>query len=72
MAEEKELEPLWTINQAAKYLSIAPVTVYRWISKKKVLNPDKLVRFSNRVRIPRSEIMRVAGVVKTQIEDNLN
>ena len=57
----KELEPLWTVPQIAKYLSVSPVTVYRWLAEKKVFDPEKIIRFANRVRIPQSEVERVAG-----------
>lgn len=66
---DKELEVLWTVNQTAQYLSVSPVTVYKWISTGKVFDQTKLVRFSNRVRIPRSEVLRVAGVVKSKLEN---
>ncbi len=63
MSEEikKELKPLWTVPQIAKYLSVSPVTVYRWLAEKKVFDPEKIIRFANRVRIPQSEVERVAG-----------
>ena len=72
MSEEirKELEILWTPQQVAKYLGISPVTVYRWISEKRTFNPEKLVRFSNRVRIPRSEVERLAGITTKKLKDN--
>ena len=66
--EQKDLDILWTVEQTAKYLSIHPGTVYNWIGNKKVLDPTKLVRFSNRVRIPRSEVMRIAGGIKSKLE----
>ena len=73
MSEEqkKELEVLWTPQQVAKYLGLNPVTIYRWISKKQMLDPAKIVRFSNRVRIPRSEVERIAGVTKAKIGEGL-
>ena len=58
---KKDLEPLWTVPQIAKYLSVSPVTVYRWLAEKKVFDPEKIIRFANRVRIPQSEVERVAG-----------
>ena len=58
---KKELEKLWTISQVVKYLSVNPITVYRWLREKKVFDPEKIVRFANRVRIPQSEVERVAG-----------
>lgn len=71
MSEEprKELEILWTPQQVAKYLSLHPVTVYRWISEKRMLDPTKIVHFSNRVRIPRSEVERIAGIIKSKLEN---
>ena len=69
MSEEpkKELEILWTPQQVAHYLGLNPVTVYRWIAEKRMLDPTKIVRFSNRVRIPRSEVERIAGLVRTKL-----
>jgi excisionase family DNA binding protein len=64
---KKELEPLWTPQQVAQYLSVHPVTVYRWLSEGKVIDPAKVKRVSNRVRIPRSEVVRIAGTIR----DNL-
>ena len=47
MAEEdKKLEVLWTPQQVAKYLGINPVTVYRWIAEKRMLDPQKIIKFS--------------------------
>ena len=70
MSEEivkKELEVLWTPKQVAKYLGLSNVTVYKWIAEKRTLDPAKIVRFSNRVRIPRSEVERIAGLIKAKV-----
>ena len=64
---QKDLEALWTVNQTAQFLSVSPVTVYQWIRKGKVIDTSKLVRFSNRVRIPRSEVVRIAGVIRSNL-----
>ena len=64
---KKELEILWTPPNVAKYLGLNPVTVYRWISEKRTLDPTKIVRFSNRVRIPRSEVERLAGLIRVKL-----
>lgn len=71
MSEEsnkKELQVLWTPQQVAKYLGLNPVTVYRWIAEGRMIDPTKIVRFSNRVRIPRSEVERIAGLTKSKLE----
>lgn len=65
----KELELLWTVNQTAKYLSVSPFTVYRWIKEGKVIEQNKVVRFSKQVRIPRSEVTRIAGIIKSKLEN---
>lgn len=72
MSEEikKELEVLWTPVQVARYLGVSKVTVYRWISEKRMLDPTKLIRFSNRVRIPRSEVERIAGSIREKIKSS--
>lgn len=69
MSEEikKELEILWTPQQVAKYLGVNPVTVYRWIAEKRMIDSTKIIRFSNRVRIPRSEVERIAGVTREKL-----
>lgn len=67
--DQKDLEVLWTVTQTAKYLSIHPNTIYNWIAQKKVIDAKHLVRFSNRVRIPRSEVMRIAGVIKSKLDN---
>ena len=66
---EKQLEVLWTPRQVAKYLGLNPVTVYRWIAEKRMLDPEKIIRFSNRVRIPRSEVIRIAGSIRKKLEN---
>ena len=73
MSEEpkREIEILWTPQQVAKYLSINPVTVYRWIAEKRMLDPTKIIRFSNRVRIPRSEVERIAGITRAKLKDEV-
>lgn len=69
MSEEtKTLEVLWTPQQVAKYLGLNPVTVYRWLSEGRMLDATKVIRFSNRVRIPRSEVERIAGIFKGKLE----
>ncbi|KKT20028.1 MAG: hypothetical protein UW07_C0044G0002 [Candidatus Nomurabacteria bacterium GW2011_GWF2_43_8] len=70
MSEEnkKELEILWTPQAVAKYLGLNPVTIYRWIAEKRMLDPTKIVRFSNRVRIPRSEVERIAGLTRAKLK----
>lgn len=69
MSEEikKDLEILWTPKQVAKYFGLNPVTVYRWISEKRMLDATKIIRFSNRVRIPRSEVERIAGLTREKL-----
>lgn len=74
MSEEntqpQDLEVLWTIPQVAQYFSVTTVTIYRWLSKRKVIDPAKVVRLGSSVRIPRSEVERIAGLKKKQIIDN--
>ncbi len=65
--EKKQLEVLWTIQQVAKYLGLNPVTIYRWVAEKRIIDPTKVIRFSKRVRIPRSEVERIAGSVKQKL-----
>ena len=72
MGEEikrRELEILWNPRQVAEYLGLHPHTVYNWISNKRMFDPDKIIHFSNRVRIPRSEVERLAGNIRKKLED---
>jgi excisionase family DNA binding protein len=73
MSEEpiQDLEVLWTPQQLAKYLNISKVSVYRWISEKRVLDPAKLIRIGRAVRIPRSEVERIAGIKKKELNEKL-
>lgn len=66
--KRKDLEVLWTPEQVAKYLSVSRVTVYRWITTGTVFDPEKVIRFSNRLRIPRSEVERIAGGILKSLE----
>jgi len=66
--KEKQLEILWTTQQVAKYLGLSPVTIYRWLAENKVFDPEKVIRFANRVRIPRSEVERIAGSIRNRLE----
>jgi len=68
MSEEtKELQVLWTPRQVAKYLGLGVTTVYRWIEEGRVIDSNRIIRFSNRVRIPRSEVERIAGLTKERL-----
>lgn len=70
MSEEskKDLEVLWTPQQVSKYLLVNTKTVYNWLSKGTVIDPTKVVRFASRVRIPRSEVERLAGLTKARLK----
>lgn len=65
---KKDLEVLWTPKQVAQYFTLSIRTVYQWISSGKVLDPNKIIRIGNRVRIPRSEVERVAGKIRNQLQ----
>ena len=69
MSEEvrSDLEVLWTSKQVAKYLHVSPITVYRWIETGRVFNKDKIIKFNRHLRIPRSEVERIAGIQKGKI-----
>lgn len=64
---KRDLEVLWTPMQVAKYLGLTATTVYRWIADDKIIDSSKIVRFSNRIRIPRSEVERIAGLTKARL-----
>lgn len=65
--EKKDLEILWTPKQVADYFTLSIRTVYQWISSGKVIDPAKIVRVGNRVRIPRSEVERIAKSKKAVV-----
>ena len=68
---KKDLEVLWTPQQVATYLGLNKSTVYKWIEEGRVLNPVTIVRFANRVRIPRSEVVRIAGSIRVRLQDGV-
>ncbi len=68
MENQKDLEVLWTPEQLAEYFTLSKRTIYGWIYNKKVINPDKIIRIGNRVRIPRSEVQRIARKEKKIIQ----
>lgn len=65
--QKKDLEVLWTVEQVADYFTVSKRTVYQWIAGKRVINPDTLVYIGNLVRIPRSEVERIANAKKAAI-----
>jgi len=66
--ENKTLEVLWSVKQVATYLGFNTGTIYQWISEKRMLDPTKIIHLGSRVRIPRSEVERLAGIVKGKLE----
>lgn len=48
---------LFSIAQAAKELSVARLTIYRWIKASKIIS----VRFGGFLFIPKSEVERLKG-----------
>ena len=65
--QNKDLEILWTIEQVAAYFTLSKRTVYQWIAQKRVIRPENIVRIGNRVRIPRSEVARIANEKKGEL-----
>lgn len=61
------LEPMWTPKQVSTYLQVHPRTVYNWLSLGRVFRPEVIVRIGKRVRIPRSEVERIAGNIKKSL-----
>lgn len=75
MSEEvKRGEPngLLTPEQVARYLVVTRRTVYNWIRKGTVFDPAKIVRFSQHIRIPLSEVERIRGQAKSKLETQSN
>lgn len=67
MDTQEKLEVLWTVEQVAAYFSLSKRTVYQWIAQERVINVDTLVYIGTRVRIPRSEVERIARQKKKAI-----
>lgn len=65
--EKKDLQILWTIEQVANYFHISKRTIYQWISKGTMIDPAKLVYVGSLVRIPRSEVERIANKKREKI-----
>ena len=63
------LEVLWTPKQIADYFTVSVRTVYGWIREGTNIKPNKIIRIGNKVRIARSEIERLAGNIRTQIQN---
>lgn len=63
--ETQVLEPLWTIQQTAKFLSLGHTTIRKWIRDGKI----KSVKISNRVRIPRSEVERLVSETRNKMQE---
>lgn len=57
----RKLDLLWTPEQVAKYFSVTTGSVWRWLKRGEMFDPTKIVRLGRRIRIPRSEVERVAG-----------
>jgi excisionase family DNA binding protein len=53
------METLWTVQDAAKYLHVNKITVYRWLAEGKVMR----TKVGGRTLIRESELLRI-------IEDN--
>lgn len=66
---KKDLEVLWTVAQVAQYLLVHKQTVYNWLSQGEMFDPEKVVRLGRRVRIPRSEVERIAGNIKSNLKE---
>lgn len=66
---KQDLQVLWTVAQVAQYLLVKPGTVYNWLSEGVMFEPSKVVRLGKRVRIPRSEVERIAGNIKANLKE---
>lgn len=70
MSEYQKGEVLWKVKQAAEYLMLHPKTVYRKILAGELFNPMRVIRIGDTIRIPRSEVFRVAEGIKNEINRN--
>ena len=69
--EQKDLEVLWKPQQVAAYLGLNKVTVYRWLQESRVIDPTKIIRIGKSVRIPRSEVVRIAGITRAKLQGDV-
>lgn len=67
-AARQDLGVLWTLPQVAQYLLVSRKTVYGWVKHGKVLDASKVIRIGRSIRIPRSEVERIAGTVKANLK----
>jgi len=58
-----ELEILWTVKKTASYLNVNKITVYKWIKNGKI----GFIKFGKSVRIPKSEIEKLVGVIQSKL-----
>jgi|LSQX01.1.fsa_nt_gb excisionase family DNA binding protein len=65
---KKDLEVLWTVAQVAQYLLVQRGTVYNWLSQGQIIDPKRVIRIGKKVRIPRSEVERIAGNIKSNLQ----
>ena len=67
-APKKDLEVFWTVTQVAQYLLVNRGTVYNWLWQGQIIDPKKVVRIGRKIRIPRSEVERIAGNIKDNLK----
>ena len=60
---KQKLEVLWSIAQVATYFHVCAETVHRWARSGKM----RSVKTGGRVRIPRSEVERMAGETRNKL-----
>lgn len=65
----EKLGVLWTVNMVARYFSVTPGAVYKWIASGKIKNVVQLNNKGGRVRIPKSEVERIVGESTTKLKN---
>lgn len=58
------LQKMWKVSELAKYLQVAPNTIYRWIYADRI----KTMHLGTLVRIPNSEVERITNIIKSTMK----
>lgn len=69
-SEKRDLERLYPLPWVAQYLGFSRKTLYGWVKEGKVFKPERIVRVGRSIRIPRSEVERVAGSIRDNLKSS--
>lgn len=66
--DPRDLPPLWSVMQVAKYFGVHRITVFRWIKSGTTIRPDEVVHLTNRVRVKREAIERIVREMQRKLQ----